>query len=271
MSDWDPELYHRFRRYREEPVTMMLERLSPGADERAIDLGCGTGEYTVELARGGGSALGIDSSPAMIERALALREGLEPGLRERVRFELADFRTLAAELEYTLVFSNAALQWSGDHRGLLSAAFRALRPGGRLAVQVPANENETAQATMREMADDKAWNDLLGGARSPSDENVLPAGVYRAMLAEIGFVEVDCFYHTFRHGMRNPGEVVEFCRSTSLRRFLDPLPPARQPEFIADFTRRLEESYGTRGSLVFNFRRLFMWARRGGNPPKRQT
>jgi trans-aconitate 2-methyltransferase len=264
MSDWDPELYNRFSEYRAEPVTMMLARLQLGPRERIVDWGCGTGEHTAELARRSAEAwvVGIDSSPAMIQRALKLHEQLDPDLRPRLQFKLADFRGFSADREYTVVFSNAALQWASDHRSILSTAYRALRNNGRLAVQIPANENEAAQATMRQMAAEPPWNATLGEIRTPSDENVLSAADYRQLLSELGFAEVECYYHTFHHPMRNAGEVVEFCRSTSLRRFLDRLPAAEHTVFVAELTRRLEAAYGTRGPLMFNFRRLFLWGRR---------
>jgi trans-aconitate 2-methyltransferase len=264
MSDWDPELYNRFSRYRTEPVTMMLARLQLGPREQIVDLGCGTGEHTAELARRSahGHVLGIDSSPAMINRASKLHETLDPKLRKRLEFKFGDFRDFEADREYTVVFSNAALQWTSDHRGILARVYRALRENGRLAFQIPANENEMAQCTMHRMATEPPWKSALGEVRTPSDENVLPAAEYTQILSEIGFTEVNCFYHTFHHPMQNPGEVVEFCRSTSLRRFLDRLPVAEHSSFIEELTRRLEAAYGTRGSLTFHFRRLFLWARR---------
>jgi len=270
MSDWDPELYNRFSEYRAEPVTMMLARLQLGPHERIVDWGCGTGEHTAELARRSaeGFVVGIDSSPAMIQRASKLHEQLDPGLRQRLQFKLADFRDFKADREYTVVFSNAALQWASGHRSILAAAHRALCPNGRLAVQIPANENEAAQATMRQMAAEPPWDATLSEVRTPSDENVLPAADYRRLLGEIGFAEVDCFYHIFHHPMRNASEIVEFCRSTSLRRFLDRLPAAQHSEFVAELTRRLATAYGTRGPLTFNFRRLFLWGRRPNDSPQ---
>jgi trans-aconitate 2-methyltransferase len=269
MSDWDPELYNRFSEYRAEPVTMMLARLQLGPREQIVDWGCGTGEHTAELARRSaeGLVIGIDSSPAMIQRALKLHEKLDPDIRQRLQFKLDDFRDFKADREYTVVFSNAALQWASDHRSILATAYRALRKNGRLAVQIPANENEAAQAMMRQMAAEPPWNATLSEVRTPSDENVLPAADYRQLLAELGFAEVDCYYHTFHHPMHNAGEVVEFCRSTSLRRFLDRVPSAQHSVFVAELTRRLEAAYGTRGPLTFNFRRLFLWGRRMDDSP----
>src|SRR5271157_4853010 len=109
MADWNPELYNRFRRYREEPFLAILERLKLRGDESIIDLGCGSGENTVELARRvpRGRAVGIDSSAAMIDAANKVLEGVEPEVRGRIRFELGDISAFNAAGEYSVVFSNA--------------------------------------------------------------------------------------------------------------------------------------------------------------------
>lgn len=265
MADWDPELYHRFRRYRAEPVELILTRLrfARDAGERIIDLGCGTGEHTIELARrSGGHARGIDSSPAMIEKANELRAALDPELRARVAFAREDIRDFSARAEYTTIFSNAALQWIGDHRGVFAACFEALVPGGEIAIQMPANERETAQATIAAMAAEPKWRDRLGGAATPSRENVASPDTYREILTGLGFAAIDCFYHTFAHPMGAPAEVVEWSRATALRPYLNRLPAEAHDEFISDLTRRLENAYATSGPLTFNFRRLFIFARR---------
>jgi len=263
MPDWDPELYNRFRRYRAEPFELILLRLAVRPDDTIIDLGCGSGENTIELARlaSYGHATGIDSSSAMIERAEALRDKLEPELRDRLSFVAGDFRDFTADREYSIVFSNAALQWSGNHREILTRWSRALRPGGRLVVQMPSNHQETAQATLMDLAHDPAWSDVIGDLHTPSHVVESPEA-YRAMFEAIGLIEVDCHYHIFHHPMESPAAIVEFCRATALRPFLDRIPMARHAEFIAEFTRRLEQAYGTRGPLTFNFRRLFLWGRR---------
>ncbi len=267
MADWDPDLYHRFRRYRDEPAAMILARLALDRANHIIDLGCGTGEHTVALARrsNAGAALGLDSSAAMIERAIALRASLSAGLQPRVAFALGDFRDFAADCAYDVVFSNAAFQWARDHRDLLTRCFRALRPGASLAVQMPANDRETAQVTIHALATEAPWQATLGHLRTPSDATVRTPAEYQVMLAEIGFVDIDCHYHVFKHPMSSPAEVVEWSRATTLRPYLDALPAERRADFMVDLTRRLEHGYGTRGPLVFEFRRLFLWARRAAD------
>ena len=263
MVDWDPDLYNRFRRYRAEPFALILARLALRPDDRIIDFGCGTGENTIDLARRveRGHALGVDSSPAMIAKARDLRAALDPEIRSRVDFVAGDFASFDAARAYSVVFSNAALQWSRDHRGVLTRWFNVLVPGGRLVVQMPSNHHETAQVTLGVLAGEPRWRDLIGALRTPSHVVGEPQE-YRAMLAAIGFTTIDCHYETFHHPMESPAAIVEFSRATALRPFLDRVPAARHGEFVDEFTRRLEQAYGTDGPLTFNFRRLFLWAQR---------
>jgi trans-aconitate 2-methyltransferase len=263
MSDWDPELYNRFRSYRAEPFNAILARLELAQAEKLVDLGCGSGENTIELARRAAAAhaLGIDSSPAMIARANQAKDGLPPELGARLEFRVDDIRAVQLPERYSLVFSNAALHWINDHRRALEACYRILRPGGKLVVQMPANYEETAQVTLTHLAAEQPWRELLGGVTVPS-ATVGSPDYYARMLDELGFVDIDCYYQTFAHPMNSPGEVVEWSRSTVLRPFLDALPEDRRVQFVSQWRRELELGYGTSGPLTFNFRRIFLWARR---------
>src|SRR5205823_5573075 len=109
-----------------------LVRPRPGM--RVVDLGCGTGELTARLHHelAAGETLGIDRSEAMLAQARPRAEG---GLR----FEAGDIGAFAACAAWDVVFSNAALHWVDDHAALFARLTAALRAGGQLAVQMPAN------------------------------------------------------------------------------------------------------------------------------------
>jgi SAM-dependent methyltransferase len=110
-----------------------LAALAPRPGERALDVGCGCGGTTADLARAvapGGTAVGVDLSPEMV-RAAATRF---PGLR----FAAADVETAAAlpGTPYDLAFARMVLMLLADPVAGCGAIRRALRPGGRLAATV---------------------------------------------------------------------------------------------------------------------------------------
>ena len=264
MPDWDPGLYNRFRRYRAEPVAHILSRLQLAEDEKIIDLGCGPGENTLELARRSprGSALGVDGSPAMVEAARKVLDSEPAELKRRVSFDLLNVADFRADRAYTLIFSNATFQWIPGHRALFAACFDALRPGGTIVVQMPANETETAKLEIGRLARETPWSTMLGGRERAFHEE--PPEFYAAMLAKLGYDRIDCYHLTFHHPMDRPADVVQWYRSTGLRPFLDALPEDRHEEFLGQVTSRLNAAYGTSGAMTFDFKRLFIWGRRPG-------
>src|SRR5262249_52428186 len=70
---WAPDRYERSRAERAKPFWDLAGLVEPCPGGRVVDLGCGTGELTSELHRllRAAETVGIDSSPAMLERARA--------------------------------------------------------------------------------------------------------------------------------------------------------------------------------------------------------
>ncbi len=113
------------------PVLALLE---PVPGERILDLGCGDGALTEQLAAAGALVVGIDKSPNMIERARAR------GLDARV----GTAETLSFASEFDAVFSNAALHWVPDQAAVLAGVWRALKPGGRFVGEMGGHGNIAA-------------------------------------------------------------------------------------------------------------------------------
>ena len=84
MNDWNPDQYRKFSNERELPFWELVDLVDPAGVDRMVDLGCGDGKLTVDVADRlcAGSVLGIDSSPAMVERASRLAD---PARRVRAR------------------------------------------------------------------------------------------------------------------------------------------------------------------------------------------
>lgn len=108
-----------------------LGEIRPG--ERVLDIGCGAGVDTLLAAAAvgsNGSALGIDLSGEMIERARANQAEMNA---VNVAFKQADVAQLSEmEASFDLVISNGVFNLIADKGEAIRAAFRLLKAGGRL-------------------------------------------------------------------------------------------------------------------------------------------
>ncbi len=125
IDQWDDDLV--------ELIVQVLD-LWPG--DRVLDLACGSGVHVRRLARRGLDVLGVDVAPSLV--AYNREEAAEEDLAT-ARFEEGDMRQLAYQAEF-----DAALLLSGSfgffdeatNRDVLARLARALKPGGRLLVDV---------------------------------------------------------------------------------------------------------------------------------------
>ena len=115
----------------------LIERLVLGGSEHILDLGCGDGRITAELARMvSGRVVGIDSSTSMVQ--LAARQF---AAESNLVFKQMDATALAFNSEFDVVFSNAVLHWVRDHQTVLQGIARALKPEGKLILSMGGQGN----------------------------------------------------------------------------------------------------------------------------------
>ncbi len=122
---WSPEDYKIGADFVPILGRPVIELLDPKPGERILDLGCGNGVLTKELADMGCDVVGVDSNPEMIEAAKAL--GIDA--------QLLDGEHLHLKEEFDAVMSNAALHWMADQYAVVRGVWRALKPGGRFAAE----------------------------------------------------------------------------------------------------------------------------------------
>ena len=118
--------YERVSSHQREWGMKLISELDLQGTERVLDLGCGDGFLTAQIADRllNGEVAGIDASQGMIEAT----RGKE---RQNLRFILMDIDQIDFRGEFDVVFSNAALHWVKDHERLPANVFNALRAGGR--------------------------------------------------------------------------------------------------------------------------------------------
>jgi trans-aconitate 2-methyltransferase len=253
MDTWDPERYGRFAAERAAPLFDLLALVRPVPGGRVVDLGCGSGELTAQLHRllAAGETLGLDSSPAMLERATPLAAG---GLR----FELGDIAGFG-DGGWDVVFSNAALHWLPDHEALFGRLVAALAGGGQLAVQMPANHDHPTHLVAAEVAGEEPFGSALGGYRRISP--VQTPEWYATLLDRLGLVEQHVRLQVYLHHLAGREEVVEWVRGTLLTDYAARLPPELFERFLAGYRERLLPRLEGSSPYRYPFKRLLLWGR----------
>lgn len=279
--DWDPYLYQRFAIMRIQPGLDLLSRV-PLSDPRCIvDLGCGPGDLTAELASKwpAGAVLGVDNSAAMLSRSalpqwgpyLVRLEGSEQAIAmnedTRVRWlraDIAEWEPAPGEAP-DLIYSNAALHWLPDHEALFPRLLGLLAPEGCLAVQMPQSWSLPSHRLMREtLAEGGVGGAPLGTpalraqmARRP----VAEAEHYRALLAP-HCQRVDIWETVYMQLLSGEDPVYDWVAGAGLRPILEGLGPAERRRFVEVYRERLRVAYpaGADGRVPYPFERLFIVA-----------
>ena len=253
MHDWDAGQYLRFADERTRPALDLLARLDLAAPSRVVDLGCGPGNSTTLLRQRWPEAavIGLDTSAEMLETARRDHPG--------IAFVAGDIAAWSPQKPYDLVFSNAALQWVGDHHRLVPRLLAAVAPGGALAVQMPRNHDFATHALMRQVAAAGPWRDRLADARDPSP--VKPPEFYYDCLAPLSG-RVTLWETNYIQVMDGIPAVIAWLRGTGLRPFLARLDAGEQQLFLDHYAALLAESFPARtdGKVLLPYPRLFFIA-----------
>ena len=248
---WNPEQYHKFQAERSAPFYDLLALVEIHSNLKVVDLGCGTGELTRELADRlpDSRVTGLDSSPQMLKKAVLVQR---PGLI----FELGD---QASRMEnWDLIFSNAALQWSKNHPDLIPRLFNHLNPGGQIAVQVPSNHDHISHKIYRETADEDRFKSVLDGFQRYAP--VLAIDQYAQILYDCGAEQIVVFEKVFAHLLEDADAVVDWISGTALVPYFERLGDHKDT-FVESIRSKMRAAMP--GSPVFYpFRRIFFSARK---------
>ncbi|HEX7968914.1 MAG TPA: methyltransferase domain-containing protein [Stellaceae bacterium] len=259
---WDPALYLKFGDERLRPGFELLARIGELPPGPLYELGCGTGVHARAIAQRWPDRVltAIDRSQEMLAKAAA-----EPA---PILWVEADIARWSAPEPGALIFSNATLQWLGEHERLFPHLLRQLVPGGVLAVQMPRNFEQDSHRLMRETAAAGPWAGrlapVLGSATVLRREPVRPPEAYYDLLAPLAR-DIDLWEVDYLHVLTGEDAVLEWVRGTALRPVLDALADGERQDFLAAYRAKLRQAYPRRadGKTLFPFRRLFLVARLG--------
>ena len=138
-TDWNTSLYDQKHAFVFEYGKGLIPLLEPHRGELILDLGCGTGHLTKAIAELGAHAIGIDSSPSMIEMARMAYPDLD--------FLVADASDFSFSFPFDAIFSNATLHWVQDAENAVRCMAQSLKTGGRLVAEFGGKGNVSTMTT----------------------------------------------------------------------------------------------------------------------------
>ena len=188
MYKWDALDYQKSSEAQLKLGRELITKLGLKGSEHVLDIGCGDGKITVEIAAGlpQGSVTGIDSSQEMIELACRTFTHNNP---PNLRFIHMDACELNFHEEFDIVFSNAALHWVNDHRSVLNGIYLALKTPGRILLQMGGRGNVADMMNIvLGIAAQSEWSPYFKGFIPPY--SFFGTEEYNAWLPEAGFTTV---------------------------------------------------------------------------------
>jgi len=242
MYRWNPADYRNNSPAQKAWAGELVEKLRLAGTERVLDIGCGDGKITAEIAAQvpEGAAVGIDSSEEMIRFA---RENYPEQRYPNLSFLAMDMQEIRFPEPFDIVFSNAAMHWVRDHRPVLAGVRSCLRPSGRVLFQMGGRgnaarvfavlgvliENERWKPYFRNFEDPyffpgpETYRELLDGSGfSPRRVELIPKNMeYPDTEGFLGWMRTTWLPYT----SRIPGELAPAFLSDALESYLAEFPP----------------------------------------------
>lgn len=254
MIRWNPDQYLKFAGERTQPSIDLAARIETENPGSVIDIGCGPGNSTQVLRNRwpGAKITGFDSSPAMIERAMADHPDAE--------WITGDASSFVFKSKYDVVFSNAALQWMQNHEALIPRMYDIVAGRGALAVQVPADFESPLRRTLISVSEEPKWSKYTAGCDHLL--NYRTAGYYYDILSKLSG-RVDLWETTYYHILSSHADLVEWYKGTGMRPFLERLPDdGSRKSFEQEVLDGCKQEYELRpdGNVLYPFKRIFFVA-----------
>jgi trans-aconitate 2-methyltransferase len=248
MTEWDAAGYSRISSLQAAMAREVLALLELNGSKRILDVGCGQGKITAEIASRvpRGSVMGVDPSHDMIR--FAQDHFTHPNLR----FEVADARRLAFENEFDLAVSFNALHWIPDQDAALCSIRSALVAAGKAQFRlVTAGARQSLESVVEEARAAPQWKVYFKNFQDPYLR--LTPDEYVAVAKRNGFrvLSVETRDHSWDFGSR---EAFGDFSAVGLVAWTDHLPVAERKKFLDDVLDRYQSVANTRAGEENTFK-----------------
>jgi SAM-dependent methyltransferase len=247
---WDSGLYDDKHSFIWKLGASLLDLLKAQPEERILDVGCGTGHLTAQIASAGAICIGIDRSHDMIRQALENYPHLQ--------FQVMDAREITFAESFDAVFSNATLHWITDPERVVAGIARSLRPGGRFVAEFGGKGNRAQFLA----AASRAWTHAGVAGPMPLPWFYPSLAEYAALLERHGFEVTDAALFDrptpLDDGERGLRNWIEMFGDV----FLETVSGSQREQFVADVEREARPTLFRGSQWIMDYRRLRISATR---------
>lgn len=245
QNQWDAELYDNKHSFVSRLATDLVELLAPKSGECILDLGCGTGHLTHNIASSGAEVIGIDNAPTMLDQARKNYPNL--------KFEVADGTSLHFTEQFDAIFSNAVLHWIQEPEKVTSGIWRALKPGGRFVAEFGGKGNIKIITTAIYNAIQAAnypINEALNHSYFPS------IGEYGTLLEQQGLELIFATLFERPTPLENGEQGLQNWIKMFRNNLLTAVPSDKQTKILADIENQLRSKLYRNGTWFADYRRI---------------
>jgi trans-aconitate 2-methyltransferase len=237
MTEWTATEYARVSALQRAMADEVLSLLQLRGDERILDVGCGNGRTTSEIASRvpQGSVTGVDASANMIAFA---NEHYGPSVCPNLKFAVADARSLHFDHEFDRVLSFNALHWVPEQAEALQAIHGALRPDGLAQLRlVPMGARDSLEKVIEEIRLSPRWERYFSGFRDPYLR--LTPEEYAELAEQNGF-QVQSQHTQAKAWDFQTRAAFQAFGSVTFVAWTQRIPEAERPDFIEDVLNRYQ-------------------------------
>ena len=255
--EFDGEKYKIASTPQKEWGQSLISKISLQGNERILDLGCGDGYLTEQLAllAPNGKVLGIDASVGMIQTAKKI-------CRDNLDFLHMDINELCFSNEFDIIFSNAALHWVKDHKRLLQNSHAALKPGGILLWDFGSDGNcSNFLAVIQKKIGEKKYIEFFKDFEMPW---FMPSkSHYTELIADIGFSHFTITEVNRDRYFSTSDDMIKWIDQPAIVPFIERIPDTLKNSFREEVIEEmLERAQQPDGTCFETFRRLQVYAQK---------
>ncbi len=252
---WNPEIYNQFKNIRYQPFFDLMDLISSEHLEKAIDIGCGTGEQTHILSEKFDNAefLGIDSSAEMLSESASFQN-------RRLKFRKMPVEdVINSEEKWDLIFSNAALQWSDDHKVLFPKLISLLSENGQFAVQMPVQSENILNQILFQLASEEPYRTQLDNWNRVSP--VLSIDAYAQLMFDAGLRDLNISVRVYPIIADDAEKLYQFILGSALISYIERLDEASKNHFIEEYKNRIRKQFIS-FPAIYAFKRLLLYGKK---------